>query len=101
MVQPSQADYPEKVETNKSGPGWVGPAWLDPCCPSRAAAPHNGALSLGWAGRHCPLPVTHKGFIVRLRLWAAGGCPIPHGEALPPAARAEEGTAGPAGWGHG
>lgn len=58
---------------------------------------------VGWLGgtARCPLPVTHKGFIVWLRLWAAGGCPVPHGEALLPAARAEEGTMGPAGWGHG
>ena len=44
-------------------------------------------------------PQAHKGPIVRLRLWAAGGCPVPHGEALPPAARAEEGTAGTSGSG--
>jgi hypothetical protein len=43
-------------EQDCCGPGRVGPARLAPCCPVRAAAPHNGALSPGWAGRHCPLP---------------------------------------------
>lgn len=27
-----------------------------PCCPARATTPHNGAQSLGWAGKRCPLP---------------------------------------------
>lgn len=56
----------------------------------------------GRAGRRCPLPaglLPHKGPIVWLRLWAAGGCLVTHGEALPPAARAEEGTAGTGGAG--
>lgn len=65
-----------------------------PCCPAKATAPHNSALSPGWAWKCCPRPPAHKGPIVWLRLWAAGGCPVPHEEALPPAAQAEEGTEG-------
>lgn len=42
------------------GPGAVGPARPAPCCPARAAAPHNRALSLGWAGRHCPPPAARR-----------------------------------------
>lgn len=50
---------------------------------------------MGWAALPAArrLPV-YKGPIVWLRLRAAGGCRVPHREALPPAAQAEEGTMG-------
>lgn len=55
----------------------------------RSSEPGVGREALPAARR----PPAHKGLIVWLRLWAAGGCPVPHEEALLPAARAEEGTA--------
>lgn len=61
----------------------------------RSSEPGVGREALPAACR----PPAHKGPIVWLRLWAAGGCPVPHEEALPPAARAEEGTAGTGGVG--
>lgn len=61
----------------------------------RSSEPRVGREALPAACR----PPAHKGPIVWLRLWAAGGCPVPHEEALPPAARAEEGTAGTGGVG--
>lgn len=65
---------------------------------ARPGSPHTQRGSEPGVGREAlpaaRWPPAHKGPIVWLRLWAAGGCLVPHGEALPPAARAEEGTAG-------
>lgn len=63
----------------------------------RSSEPGVGRAAL--SARPPARPPAHKGPIVWLRLWAAGGCPVPHEEALPPAAQAEEGTAGTSGVG--
>lgn len=67
--------------------------------PSQDSRPtqRSSEPGVGWEALPARPPArlpAHKGPIVCLRLWAAGGCPVPHEEALPPAAQAEEGTAG-------
>lgn len=70
--------------------------------PSRAAAPHNRALSLGWAGRYCPPAAGRR--LTRAPLCDCGcgqqvAARSHTGRPLSPAARAEEGTVGTSGVG--
>lgn len=62
--------------------GWGSPARLRAAQPGSRPTQQGSESGVGRevlpAGRR---PQAHKGPIVRLRLWAAGGCPVPHGEA--------------------